>query len=173
RHEDIAPEARAGVPGLLSRAGGTLAAYRLFAEEATDVVLKKLGHAPRPCVTGPRPLPGAEEPPDFQALARRIPLPPAAIERVWRRLGSRAADVLGAASPAELAPICRSEAVTAGGPPHGRAAGLAAGSHPRRDRRLPGGPLDPAPTRAGRRRPRPGGGAARRRRHSTSTCMSR
>src|SRR5690606_41147648 len=113
RHEDIAPEARAGVPGLLSRAGGTLAAYRLFAEEATDVVLKKLGHAPRPCVTGPRPLPGAEEPPDFQALARRIPLPPAAIERVWRRLGSRAADVLGAASPAELAPICRSEAVTA------------------------------------------------------------
>jgi len=113
RHEVIDHEARDGVPGLLSMAGGKLASYRLFAEEATDVVLKKLGHAPRPCVTGTRPLPGAEEPPDFQALARRIPLPPAAIERVWRRLGSRAADVLGAASPAELAPICRSEAVTA------------------------------------------------------------
>src|SRR5690606_18285052 len=60
-----------------------------------------------------RPLPGAEEAPDFHALAGRIPLPPAAIERAWRRLGSRAADLLGAAPPADLAPICRAEAVTA------------------------------------------------------------
>src|SRR5690606_1944044 len=90
-----------------------LASYRIFAEETTDAVLEKLGHAPVPCVTGARPLPGAEEAPDFHALAGRIPLPPAAIERVWRRLGSRAADLLGAAPPADLAPICRAEAVTA------------------------------------------------------------
>ncbi|HEY8470606.1 MAG TPA: glycerol-3-phosphate dehydrogenase/oxidase [Longimicrobiales bacterium] len=113
RHEVIDHEARDGAPGLLSMAGGKLASYRIFAEEATDIVLEKLGHPHVPCVTGTRPLPGAEEAPDFRALATGIPLPAAALERVWRRLGSRARDVLGGASPEDLAPICRAEAVTA------------------------------------------------------------
>ncbi len=113
RHEVLDHETRDGVPGLLSLAGGKLASYRLFAEEATDVILEKLGHPPRPSITGERPLPGAEAPPDFVRLAREIPLPPAALERIWRRLGSRIRSVLGDAAPADLAPICRSEAVTA------------------------------------------------------------
>jgi glycerol-3-phosphate dehydrogenase len=59
------------------------------------------------------PLPGAEAEPDFVALARQIPLPPALLERVWRRLGSRLHQVFADAGPAELAPICRAEGVTA------------------------------------------------------------
>jgi glycerol-3-phosphate dehydrogenase len=40
-------------------------------------------------------------------------LPPALLERVWRRLGNRMHDLFKGAGPADLAPICRSEGVTA------------------------------------------------------------
>src|SRR5690606_1001843 len=112
RHEVIDHEARDGVAGLLSLAGGKLASYRLFAEEATDRGLEKLGRPAVRCTTGTRPLPGAGPAPDFRALAREIPLPPAALERVWRRLGTRLHDALGGADAGDLAPICRAEAVT-------------------------------------------------------------
>lgn len=113
RHELIDHETRDDVPGLLSMAGGKLASYRAFAEETTDALLERLGRRPTLCLTGTRPLPGGEGPePDFRELARTIPLPPAALERVWRRLGSRTRRVLEDAGPDELAPICRAEAVT-------------------------------------------------------------
>lgn len=113
RHEVIDHETRDGIAGLLSLAGGKLASYRLFAEEATDKVIEKLGRPSRPCVTGHRPLPGAEPEPDFMALAREYPLPPTALERIWRRLGGRLRDALAGATATDLAPLCRSEAVTA------------------------------------------------------------
>lgn len=113
RHEVIDHAARDGIDGLLSLAGGKLASYRLFAEEATDFILRRLGRPHTPSTTATRPLPGAEDEPDFIALAREIPLPPAALERIWRRLGAVAWNVLRDAAPAELAPVCRSEAVTA------------------------------------------------------------
>jgi glycerol-3-phosphate dehydrogenase len=113
RHEVVDHESRDGVPGLLSLAGGKLASYRLFAEEATDRILEKLGRPAVPCVTGDRPLPGAEPEPDFRALEREFPLPAAALERIWRRLGGRLRNALAGAGPDDLAPICRSEAVTA------------------------------------------------------------
>ncbi|HEX7120346.1 MAG TPA: glycerol-3-phosphate dehydrogenase/oxidase [Longimicrobiales bacterium] len=112
RHEIIDHEARDGVPGLLSLAGGKLASYRMFAEETTNCVLEKLGRPPTPSSTARRPLPGAEPEPDFRALAREFPLPAAALERVWRRLGSRLRDAFADADADDLAPICRSEAVT-------------------------------------------------------------
>ncbi len=112
RHEVIDHEARDGVPGLLSMAGGKLASYRMFAEETTDLVLEKLGRAAVACETGARPLPGAEPEPDFRALAREFALPAAALERVWRRLGGRLRDAFAGAGPADLTPICRAEAVT-------------------------------------------------------------
>lgn len=113
RHEIIDHEARDGVPGLFSLAGGKLASYRMFAEEATDLILERLGRPRVPCTTASRPLPGAEPEPNFRAMAERYPLPAAALERIWRRLGSRMHDALADAAPDDLTPICRSEAVTA------------------------------------------------------------
>jgi glycerol-3-phosphate dehydrogenase len=112
RHEVVDHAARDGVAGLLSIVGGKLAAYRIQAEETVDAALQQLGRPPVPCTTGDVPLPGAEDEPDFIALSTKIPLPPAALERVWRRVGSRLHQVFQHASPADLAPICRSEAVT-------------------------------------------------------------
>jgi glycerol-3-phosphate dehydrogenase len=113
RHEIVDHAARDGIGGLLSVVGGKLASYRIQAEEAVDAALRQLGRAHVECTTGAVPLPGAEETPDFALLAREIPLPAAAIERIWRRHGSRMRAVLSGASADDLAPICRSEAVTA------------------------------------------------------------
>jgi glycerol-3-phosphate dehydrogenase len=113
RHDIIDHAARDGVGGLLSIVGGKLAAYRIQAEEAVDAALRQLGRPPVACATGETPLPGGEAGAGVSELARRIPLPPAALERIWRRLGSRCDSVFRDAGPDELAPICRSEAITA------------------------------------------------------------
>jgi glycerol-3-phosphate dehydrogenase len=113
RHEILDHEARDNVPGMISIVGGKLASYRIQAEEAVDVALHKLGRPAVPARTGQQPLPGAEPEPDFSILADTIPLPAAALERIWRRLGSRLHDALRDAGPDDLAPVCRSEAVTA------------------------------------------------------------
>lgn len=112
RHEIVDHAQRDGIPGLLSLVGGKLASYRIQAEEVVDLALEQLGRPAVPCTTGRTPLPGAEDPPDFIALAREIPLPPAALERIWRRVGSRIRRVFASSSPSDLAPVCRSEAVT-------------------------------------------------------------
>ena len=112
RHEIVDHAARDGVAGLLSLVGGKLASYRIQAEEAVDLALEQLGRTPVPCTTGSVDLPGAETPPDFVALSREIPLPAAALERVWRRVGSRVKSIFAHATPDDLAPVCRSEAVT-------------------------------------------------------------
>ncbi|HEX6558681.1 MAG TPA: glycerol-3-phosphate dehydrogenase/oxidase [Longimicrobiales bacterium] len=112
RHEILDHESRDGVAGLISVAGGKLAAYRIQSEEAVDVALKKLRLEPRACTTGTQPLPGAEPTPDFAALSAQIGLPPWALERVWRRVGSRLQQVFAQATAHDLAPVCRSEAVT-------------------------------------------------------------
>jgi glycerol-3-phosphate dehydrogenase len=98
--------------GMFSLVGGKLASYRIQAEEAVDAALRLLGRSAAECVTGEAPLPGAEDPPDFVAMSASIPLPPAALERVWRRVGSRVLRVFEDATPTDLAPVCRSEAVT-------------------------------------------------------------
>jgi glycerol-3-phosphate dehydrogenase len=112
RHEVLDHGARDGVPGMISVVGGKLAAYRIQAEETVDMALRLLGRPAVACTTAARPLPGAGRPPDFHALARTIPLPPAALERVWRRVGSHIHEVFDAATPDDLAPVCRSESVT-------------------------------------------------------------
>jgi glycerol-3-phosphate dehydrogenase len=104
---------RDGIAGLLSVVGGKLAAYRMQAEEVVDLALRHLGRPHTACTSGDTPLPGAEAAPDFIALHGEIPLPPAALERVWRRVGSRIREVFRDAGPADLAPVCRAEAVTA------------------------------------------------------------
>ncbi len=113
RHEILDHDTRDKVPGLISIVGGKLASYRIQAEEAVDLALRKLARPARAGRTGTLPLPGAEEEPDFVALAAEIPLPPAALERIWRRQGARLRAIFRDAGPDDLAPICRSEAVTA------------------------------------------------------------
>jgi glycerol-3-phosphate dehydrogenase len=58
RMHRIVDEAQAGLPGLISVLGGKITGYRAIAEEATDLVARKLG-ATRRCVTRESPLPGA------------------------------------------------------------------------------------------------------------------
>jgi glycerol-3-phosphate dehydrogenase len=113
RHEILDHEPRDNVPGLLSIVGGKLAAYRQQSEDAVDAVLAKLGKTHVASTTGTRVLPGAAEPPDFIALARAIPLPPASLERIWARHGALLHDIFADADADALAPICRSEAITA------------------------------------------------------------
>ncbi|MGQ0814719.1 MAG: FAD-dependent oxidoreductase [Gemmatimonadota bacterium] len=112
RHEILDHESRDGVAGILSVAGGKLAAYRIQSEEAVDLALKKLGRPHRACTTGEHALPGAEAEPDFDALTQSLRLPRWALERVWRRVGSRITDIFAGATADDLAPICRTEAVT-------------------------------------------------------------
>lgn len=112
RHEVLDHQSRDGIAGFLSVAGGKLAAYRMQSEEAVDLALDKLGLEQRPCRTGSEPLPGADLEPDFAALGHTIPLPAWALERVWRRVGSRITKMFMNATPHDLAPICRGEAVT-------------------------------------------------------------
>src|SRR5688572_23833277 len=112
RHEILDHEVRDRMSGIISVAGGKLAAYRIQSEEAVDLALRKLGLPERECKTGELGLPGAELQPDFDALAQTIPLPRWALERVWRRVGSRIRTMFENAGPDDLAPICRSEAVT-------------------------------------------------------------
>jgi glycerol-3-phosphate dehydrogenase len=112
RHEIVDHATRDGIAGLLSLVGGKLASYRIQSEEAVDIALAQLGRPPVPCTTGQTPLPGAEDPPDFTAMSRTIPLPAASLERIWRRVGGRIRPIFQDARPADLAPVCRSEAVT-------------------------------------------------------------
>jgi glycerol-3-phosphate dehydrogenase len=112
-HEIIDHADRDRLDGLISIVGGKLAAYRAQAEDAVDVAVAKLRRPAATCRTGDVPLPGAEAMPDFLAMAAVIPLPAAALERIWRRVGSRILDVFRDATPDDLAPLCRAEAVTA------------------------------------------------------------
>ena len=113
RHELIDHSVTDGVGGLLSLVGGKLASYRIQAEEVVDAALRMLGRDFVESASGTLPLPGAEETPDFIAMSHHIPLPPASLERIWRRVGSRITRVFEHATPDDLAPVCRSEAVTA------------------------------------------------------------
>jgi glycerol-3-phosphate dehydrogenase len=112
RHEILDHEKRDGVGNFLTLVGGKLASYRSQAEELVDLAMRKLDRPPVSSTTGRTPLPGAEPEPDFITLARQYPLPPALLERVWRRQGSRLHQVFERAGPTELAALCRAEGVT-------------------------------------------------------------
>jgi glycerol-3-phosphate dehydrogenase len=57
RMHKVSDEAAGLVPGLVSIKGGKITAYRAIAEEATDVVARRLGNRQR-CTTATEPLPG-------------------------------------------------------------------------------------------------------------------
>jgi len=86
--------------GLVSIIGGKLTTYRNLAEQAVDMVYRKMGRKATPSATALVPLPGARTP-DFEAFARGFTagsgLPEEANRQLLRVYGTRAVDVLESA----------------------------------------------------------------------------
>ena len=86
--------------GLLSIIGGKLTTYRSLAEEAVDVIFKKLGKKPPRCVTASLPFAGARVS-DWQGyrndLAKTAGLSRATVDRLVDIYGSRASDIIALA----------------------------------------------------------------------------
>ncbi len=102
--------ARDGADGLYSLVGGKLASFRLQAEEATDVLVRRLGRRER-CRTHEVPLPGGERLCDSDALAASSGLPPYSVARLAYRHGAEAEKIVAIArdEPALAAPVCACE----------------------------------------------------------------
>ncbi len=101
-----------GAAGLYSMIGGKLASYRLFAEEMTDVVARKLG-ATRPCSTHSSPLPGGEATVDDGALAVSLGVDAVAARRLVYRHGARSERIAERIRrrPREATVVCACEPV--------------------------------------------------------------
>jgi len=76
-----------GIHNIISIAGGKLASYRLMAEEATDLICRKL-KVPKSCKTHLEPLPGGNIVPDVNEIARQYSIPPFVARKLISRYGS-------------------------------------------------------------------------------------
>jgi glycerol-3-phosphate dehydrogenase len=94
REHEFYDHAAQGVSGLISVAGGKLAAYRQLAEEVTNLIAVRVGnHAP--CHTHEKPLPGAEAKFDAHAwMASRPGKRALSISRMSYRHGARTQQIL-------------------------------------------------------------------------------
>jgi glycerol-3-phosphate dehydrogenase len=112
REHEIVDHAAHGAPGLYSMLGGKLASYRLFSEQLSDVVARRLGNAVRG-TTHEKSLPGGEEQVDPLVLAQEVALDPTAATRLEYRHGSRARRVTQRIhdNPREAAIVCPCEPV--------------------------------------------------------------
>jgi glycerol-3-phosphate dehydrogenase len=113
REHEFYDHAPQGVPGLVSVAGGKLAAYRQLSEEVTDLVARRVGNV-SPCITHERPLPGAEGPVDIEAWTRDLPVRSRlGVARMAFRHGARSARILAAceADPRQGGHACACEPV--------------------------------------------------------------
>ncbi len=112
REHEVIDHAAHGAPGMLSMVGGKLASYRLFAEEATDVVARLVGRGDA-CSTHTRPLPGGDGVVEPFALAERIGCDAVAARRLVYRHGGDAERVCERVlrRPAERAVVCPCEPV--------------------------------------------------------------
>jgi len=112
RDHRVVDHAEHGAPGLVSMIGGKLASYRLFAEEATDLVAARLGNGEK-ARTHLSALPGGDEQLDPLELARSHGVDPVAATRLEYRHGSRAPRVLERLERArsERAVVCPCEPV--------------------------------------------------------------
>jgi glycerol-3-phosphate dehydrogenase len=100
-HDHAASVAGAnGLAGLVSIVGGKLTTYRHLAEQAVDLIFRKLDRKSPPCETHSRPLPGARTT-DFRAFSeefkKRSALPASVNQRLLRIYGTRAQEVLALA----------------------------------------------------------------------------
>lgn len=112
REHEIVDHTRDGAKGLYSLLGGKLASYRLFAEEAADVVARDLGVDAR-CGTHNTPLPGGDRVPEAARLAARYGITAYAAARLISRHGSRAEPMLADGGKRGAVTVCTSEPVLA------------------------------------------------------------
>lgn len=98
RMHRIVDGARAGAAGLISVLGGKLTGYRAVAEEATDMVCRRLGINQR-CQTADLPLPGARE--LSVRTGSEMEVGAETTEHLYRLYGARAAEVLRLAATDE------------------------------------------------------------------------
>lgn len=107
RSHQLVDGARAGVAGLVSVVGGKITGYRAIAEEATDLIAKRLGAGGK-CDTAAVPLPGAVS---GEAAERRVR------EAVAAGIAEESAVALlpvHGARLAELSALCREDVSMAG-----------------------------------------------------------
>ncbi len=111
-HEVIDHATTDGVEGILSIIGGKLASYRVMAEEATDLALKKL-EMKAGCQTHQVPLPGGDQEPDVFGLAKGYGIDPYVVRRLGYRHGSGAEEILRQTqqSPRHKTVLCPCEPV--------------------------------------------------------------
>ena len=113
REHEIVDHTRDGAAGLFSMLGGKLASYRIFAEEMTDLVARRL-QVDVTCRTHVLALPGGDSREDERELAREFGISPLAARRLISRHGSRARVVLGdvRAGSHSRREVCSCEPVT-------------------------------------------------------------
>jgi glycerol-3-phosphate dehydrogenase len=98
--------------GLYSMIGGKLASYRLFAEEMSDILARRLGVS-RSSTTHLSPLPGGEETVDPLRLSSDLAIAPIAANRLEYRHGARSLAIAERIQrrPTEAAVVCPCEPV--------------------------------------------------------------
>ncbi len=113
REHEIYDHASEGAPGLFTLLGGKLASYRIQAQQAADLVSKRLGRDSS-CRTHREPLPGGERFPDVAQAARHFGIAELTVSRLAHRQGSRTEAVLELAmrEPVLRASLCPCEQVT-------------------------------------------------------------
>lgn len=113
REHEFYDHAAQGVAGLISVAGGKLAAYRQLAEEVTNEVARRMSNH-QPCATHAQPLPGAAGPIDVDAWMKDLPKRARLnVARMAYRHGARAKAMLALAKdePRLLSDVCQCEPV--------------------------------------------------------------
>ncbi|HEV8244145.1 MAG TPA: glycerol-3-phosphate dehydrogenase/oxidase [Polyangiaceae bacterium] len=113
REHEIVDHAAHGADGLYSMIGGKLASYRMFAEEMTDVIARRL-RVRSTCRTHTAALPGGDEQVDPMLLVVRGGMEAVTATRLEYRHGSRSLRVLERMqkSSRESAVVCGCEPVT-------------------------------------------------------------
>lgn len=113
REHAIVDHAQDGADGLYSMLGGKLASYRLFAEEMTDILARRLG-VDAPCKTHTFFLPGGEESVDPMELVLAGGMEAVTATRLEYRHGARSRRIVERMrrNPREAAVVCPCEPVT-------------------------------------------------------------
>lgn len=113
REHEILDHHKDGADGLYSMVGGKLASYRLFSEEMTDVITKRLGRG-NPCQSHEVALPGGDEVIDPMRLVLEGGMEAVTATRLEYRHGSRSLRILERMrrDPREAAVLCPCEPVT-------------------------------------------------------------
>lgn len=113
REHEVVDHAAHGADGLYSMLGGKLASYRIFSQEMTDVVAKRLGNGKK-STTHTGKLPGGDQSIDPLSLCKNSVVDPIAAVRLEFRHGSRALRVVERIqrNPREARVVCECEPVT-------------------------------------------------------------